>query len=113
MGRTGNLLCSVAAVLAYLAIHPQKPGPLFLFKDGNYLTRERLITHLGLAQAGIDAEYYSGHSFRIGAATTAAQAGIEDVWINMLGNWESTAYQCYVRTPRDQLAAISSRLARM
>ena len=115
LGRTGNLLCPVAAVLAYLAIRPQSPGPLFIFSDGSYLTRDRLVAHLraGLQQAGVDASRFSGHSFRIGAATMAAQAGIEDAVIKMLGRWKSSAYQRYVRTPRDQLAAIASRLARM
>ena len=113
IGRTGNTLCPVAAVLAYLAIRPQLPGPLFIFRDGSYLTRDRLVVHLraGLRQAGIDPSRYSGHSFRIGAATTAAQAGVEDTFIKMLGRWESAAYQKYIRTPRDQLAAISARLA--
>ena len=112
MGRTGNLLCPVAAVLAYLAIRPPSPGPLFIFRDGSYLTRDRLVTRLraGLLQAGIDASRFTGHSFRIGAAITAAQAGIEDAVIKMLGRWESAAYQRYVRTPRDQLAAVSSCL---
>ena len=32
LGRTDNVLCQVAAVLAYLAIRPQAPGPLFVFK---------------------------------------------------------------------------------
>ena len=115
MGRTGNLLCPVAAVLAYLAILPPSPGPLFILRDGSYLTRDRLVTRLraGLLQAGIDASRFTGHSFRIGAATTAAQAGIEDAVIKMLGRWESAAYQRYVRTPRDQLAAVSSHLARV
>ena len=83
----GNVLCPVAAVLAYLAIRPQAPGPLFVFKDGSYLTREHLMAHLcvGLCQAGLEADRYSGHSFRIGAATTAAQAGVEDSFIKMLG----------------------------
>ena len=37
-------------------------------------------------------EKYSGHSFRIGAATTAAAKGIEDCIIKILGWWESLAY---------------------
>ena len=113
--RTDNVLCPVAPILAYFAICPQAPGPLFVFKDGSYLTRECLVAHLhlGLRQAGLEADRYSSHSFRIGAATTAAQAGIKDSFIEMLGCWESAAYQCYVRTPRDQLAAILSRLACM
>ena len=115
LGRTGNVLCPVAAVLAYLAVRPQAPSPLFVFKDGSYPTRERLVAHLrmGLRQAGLEAGRYSSHSFRIGAATTAAQAGVKGLFIKMLGRWESAAYQHYVRTPRDQLAAISSRLACM
>ena len=35
LGHTDNVLCAVAAVLAYLAIRPQAPGPLFVFKDGS------------------------------------------------------------------------------
>ena len=78
LGSTDNVLCP--AVLAYLAIRPQAPGPLFVFKDGSYLTRERLVAHLhvGLRQAGLEADRYSRHSFRIGAATTAAQAEVKD-----------------------------------
>jgi len=62
---------------------------------------------------GVDPTCFSGHSFWIGAATTAAQVGVEDATIKMLGRWESAAYQRYIRTPRDQLASLSSRLAQV
>ena len=42
---------------------------------------------------------YSGHSFRAGAATTAAKAGVEDSVIKALGRWESSAYLIYMRLP--------------
>ena len=54
---------------------------------------------------------FSGHSFRIGEATTVAQVGIQDVTLKMLGRLESSTFQCYVRTPREQLAGISVQLA--
>ena len=108
-------VCPVVAVLAYLAVRPQGPGPLFVYKGQSYLTREWLVAHLwkGLCEVGIDPSRYSGHSFRIGAATTAAQAGIEDATVKMLGRWELAAYQRYICTPRDQLAARSVRLAQV
>ena len=49
-------------------------------------------------------------SFRIGAATTAKEKGISDVHIKMLGRWQSSAYQLYIRTPQEQLAKLSKEL---
>ena len=107
--RTDADLCPVAALLAYMAVRPHLTGPLFIFKDGSFLTRDRLVAAVreALQEAGIDSAQYTGHSFRIGAATTAAQAGSV---VKMLGRWESTAYQRYIQTPRQTLAALSSRL---
>ena len=111
-GKTDNLLCPVAAMLSYLVSRGTNPGPLFRFEDGRPLTRSRLVDQLRLAlsEAGIavDEARYSGHSFRIGAATTAAARGLEDSLIKTLGRWESSAYHRYIHTPPDQLAAVSS-----
>ena len=54
---------------------------------------------------------YAGHSFRIGAATTAIAGGIPVDVIKTLGRWKSQAYQLYVRIPDTQLASISKSLA--
>ena len=40
MGATGDELCPVSALLAYLAVRGKIDGPLFRFKDGRSLTRE-------------------------------------------------------------------------
>lgn len=113
VGRTWDDLCPVAAVLAYLAVRGASPGPLFRFRDGRYLTRERFVARVrqALDTLGLDSRQYAGHSFRIGAATTAASCGIEDSVIKTLGRWHSSAFLTYIRTPRNQLASISRRLS--
>lgn len=115
LSRTDNSLCPVSAMLAYLPLRGLTSGPLFRFEDGHPLTRARLVDHLwaALSAANIpcDDSKYSGHSFRIGAATTAAAMGLEDSLIRTLGRWESSAYHRYIRTPRDRLAQVSRTLS--
>ena len=113
VGRTGSDLCPVGALLSYLQCRGPAPGPLFVFKDGRFLTRKRFVELVrdGLARADVDHRKYCGHSFRIGAATTAAAKGIEDSVIKILGRWESTAYLQYVRIPRDQFTGYAGVLA--
>ena len=64
-----------------------------------------------LQEAGIDATYYSGHSFRIGAATTAAACGISETIIMQMGRWRSSAYQAYIKIPTRNLATIAHKIA--
>ena len=52
-----------------------------------------------LQEVGIDVSHYAGHSFCIGAATTAAVIGVSDGIIQMLGRWRSDLYTRYIRTP--------------
>ena len=113
VGKTGSVLCPVAAMLQYLRLRGMGAGPLFRYKDGRVLTRVRFAAEVkdALRKAGVDQSKYSTHSFRIGAATTAAASGIEDAVIKTLGRWQSLAYLQYVRIPRRQLAQYSRQLA--
>lgn len=43
VGKTNNVLCPVSAMLAYMSIRGTKEGPLFYFKDGRALIKERFI----------------------------------------------------------------------
>ena len=113
VGRTGVDLCPVAAVLSYLELRGCRPGPLFLFQSWKPLTRPRFVAVVreALGKSGLDERKYCSHSFRIGAATTAASRGMEDCIIKTLGRWESVAYLQYVRIPCERLASISGVLA--
>ena len=112
VGRTYHPICPVSAILAFLARRQQGQGPLFIHEDGSPLTKNQLVrqVRLALRHKGVEVSRYSGHSFRIGAATTAAAVGIPESTIKMLGRWESTAYLRYIRTPREQLIPISASL---
>ncbi len=70
------------------------------------LTRLRFV-EAALSAAGVDESKYNGHSFRIGAATTAAAKGFED---SAIKKWRSVAYLDYIRTPRSELANYSRLL---
>ena len=102
----------MAAILAYLARRRNDHGPLFRMSDGRFLTKAVFTSRLreALSTLGYEALTYAGHSFRIGAATTAAEQGIEDSVIKMLGRWDSSTYQLYVRASRQVLASISQML---
>ena len=112
LGRTDEDLCPVAALLAYLALCGREPGPLFKMSDGRFLTKQIFIAKVRAALSVLryDCSSYAGHSFRIGAATTAAECGIEDSLIKILGRWESSAYQLYVQSSRQTLMSVSKRL---
>ena len=113
LGRTGLPLCQVAALVGYIALRGSRPGPFFLTSAGVPITKPEFIKvfRQTLSAVGYPAEEYAGHSFRIGAATSAALAGVEDSTIQLLGRWQSSAFLRYIRTPDGHLAELSHTLA--
>ena len=114
IGRTGDDICPIAALLSYLTIRGNKPGALFLGADGSPLLKCKFVEEVrsALTKAGLPAGDYAGHSFRIGVATTAATVGIQDSAIQILGRWKSSCYQRYIRTAPHQLAEVSKKLSK-
>lgn len=51
---------------------------------------------------------YARHSFRIGAATTAAAQGVSDAIIQLLSRWHSDSYLRYICTPRHELTHVTA-----
>ena len=113
LSRTSADLCPVTALLSYLSVRPTNPGPLFIYQDGSCLSKVKLVQALNqaLLSVGIDPTFYKGHSFRIGAATTAAAMGIEDSLIQRMGRWTSNAFRLYIRTPPEDLSKVCHILA--
>ena len=112
VGRSHKKLCAVSAVLAYLVIRSPAPGPFFVFEDGGVQSRQQLVTELSAAlqEVGFDPSPYKGHCFRIGAATAAAKAGLNDSLIQTLRWWKSSAFKLYVRTSKEQICRVASCL---
>ncbi len=115
IGKTVCSLCPVAAVLSYMCSRGASPGPFFTFKDGRPLTKPLFTKHVRtvLQEIGLPYNDFSGHSFRIGAATAAAKVGIEDSTIRILGCWNSSSFLAYIRSPPEQLAHVSRSLAKL
>ena len=87
IGRTDDDLCPVSVLLIYLARRGYTPGALFQWDNRIPLSKTKFVgaTRQALSAANLPAKDYAGYSFRIGAATTAATAGLEDSTIQTLG----------------------------
>ena len=112
MGTGKQVLCPVRALVQYLHLRGAAPGPLFLHADGTPLSRHWLASSISsiFSSAGVPG-CFSDHSFRIGAATSAASRGIPDHLIKTLGRWSSDAYQLYIRTPVNTIVGVASQLS--
>ena len=78
IGKTNSPLCPISAMVAYLNSRPSSldSGPIFVYVSAASLTWEKLTreTRLLISKGSLDSSEFTGHSFRIGAATTAASA---------------------------------------
>ena len=88
----------------YLAKRGNHPGPLFITEDGLPVSRSVVSAQLSMAisfcgvapSKGLSSK---GHSFRIGAASHAADQGFSEAQIRLSGRWKSNAFQKYIRLP--------------
>lgn len=116
IGSSPGVCCAVSAMASYLrATSYRSPSaPLFQLVSGAPLLRPVFSSFIqrALTTAGnVNARFYMSHSFRIGAATSAAAAGIPAWLIKTLGRWSSDAYLVYIRTPLQVRLAVAHYLA--
>ena len=96
--RSTSPICPVAAMMSYLWVRGSAKGPLFLNSDHTPLTKGKLNGRLqSIFKAAGFRDTFTMHSFRVGAATTAATLGFPEYLIKALGRWSSDAYKVYVK----------------
>ena len=113
---TDTSTCPVRAITQYAAeVTPShRLGPLFNGGRFSPLKHQQLtsaLRHL-LQNTEYNQQQYASHSFRIGAATTAAAAGLPAWLIKTLGRWKSDAFQSYIHPSPTILQSVPPLLAR-
>ncbi|CAC5406487.1 unnamed protein product [Mytilus coruscus] len=85
------------------------------FSCGKPLERQYFLTCIKkvLDLCGFNSSHYNGHSFRIGAATSAGKAKIEDHLIKTLGRWSSDSYIRYIRVTPASIKSAQNSLGRI
>lgn len=109
--QSGQTVCPVQCMKKYLMFrrswfNRNVSSALFVDESGNPLSRHLFISKLKqiLKSLGFDDEKFQGHSFRIGAATSAAAGQVEDHLIKTLGRWSSDCYTRYIRSDDQTLS---------
>ena len=107
---SGLSTCPIRAITCYRSLLSTTDVDDPVFNAGRFhpFTQKKLnevLCYL-LQQGGINQDNYASHSFRIGAAATAAAAGIPTWLIKTLGRWSSDAYLTYIRCPSTVFSAV-------
>jgi site-specific recombinase XerD len=94
-----SMVCPCKQVTKFLKWRGNRPGPLFIFPDGNPIPPRYFSMQLNLSLnwGNLVNANIKPHSFRIGAATYAATQGFTSTQIRQMGRWNSNAFEKYIR----------------
>ena len=115
IGCSGIDICAVCVTEKYKNIrHVQfgPYGPFYIFIQGLPLSKQIFIKQLKLLMvaAGYDAAGFTGHSLRVGMATSMSQSGFQDWEIKCMGQWKSSAYTRYIKPSPEYLSQFAKRI---
>ena len=108
-------VCAVHEMLNLLSIKPMKTSnqePLFVFPNGTLLNRKTVSSMLSAltVKCGLPENRYKTHSFRKGAASTLAAAGVPDSTIQTMGRWSTNCYKIYINLSQSQILSFAKSL---
>jgi integrase len=113
IGCSGARVCAPCLAHSIFNKYPMhQHHPVFTLSTGQLLTYSVLNRTLKrlVALLGLDSTLYSTHSFRSGAATAAAAAGLSDAEVQRLGRWRSSVFARYVRPSNQRIAGFAPAL---
>ena len=95
----GTSLCPIRAASEYIHIRPEQGTAFFRRFNTEPLSRYEFnrVLRRCVSFVGLPLQCYTSHSFRIGAATSAAMGGYSDSQIQVMGRWTSHSYRRYIR----------------
>ena len=112
IAKNSSAICPIKATRKYISHRSKKTGPFFQFANGSFLTARSFNSFIKNALPPTAKGNYSAHSFRIGAATTAASLGYPKYTIQKMGRWRSKCYKNYIKLNKSTYIALSKRLAK-
>lgn len=112
LGRIDSPMCPCTSISNYLKVRGSESGPLFLYRDGSPLSRQKLSSTLKsiLGSASSLPCNCSGFSFRNGAVKTAISRGVPDDVIKMLSRRCIDSYDAYNEASIDMVIRVANQL---
>ena len=118
IGCSKTPICAYCSMSSYLHIRNSMSvhlynQALFVHSDGSVLTHNTFVTSTKamLSKLGHNPALYSGHSYRIGCASTAGSHHFRDWEVQLLGGWRSDTYKRYIRHSQAHAVSFAERLA--
>lgn len=113
--QTNSAFCPLSSMIRYLQQRPHSnPNePLFLTDKGRPASRSWFTTRLRLIcqHCDLPPHLFTSHSFRIGAATTAAKV-VPASTVKAMGRWSSSAFERYVRPENGEIVSAQKAMSK-